>query len=409
MDYRLADHGERVAWLVYRLMEDRGGYDAEQVSRVCALAFLHDLGTYKTETLDSLAGVEALTGFEMGESAPHAAYGYVFLDAMLPGCSYTDLVFYHHLPWRCLPATGCPHPELVSMICLADRFDLLTATGKGQAVAPLLQTYRGSLFSPEETDRLLRLDADGALQRALTTGSYRAGLAEALLELPVSPQQRLEYLQALVCTIDFRSPHTVTHTLTMASLALELGRRFGLPERRLDEIYLAGLLHDLGKVVTPIDILEKPGRLTDYEFSIMRDHVLVTEAILAGAVDDAILQMAIRHHERLDGTGYPRGLTAQELTLEQMLLAVADVASALLGRRSYKQPMSGEQVRRILQEEAQAGHLSPLVVERFLADFDAILCAAEEQGRGAMQRYQSIVARYPEALKTLARLSAQPV
>ena len=95
------------------------------------------------------------------------------------------------------------------------------------------------------------------------------------------------------------------------------------------------MFHDLGKIGIPLEILENPGRLTLEDMAVMKTHVEKTAVILNGWVSEEIRDLALRHHEKLNGTGYPDGLSASQLTLPQRILAVADIFSALTGERSY--------------------------------------------------------------------------
>ena len=158
----------------------------------------------------------------------------------------------------------------------------------------------------------------------------------------------------LVYSIDFRSEHTVVHTMSTVNFAMQLGRLMGLGAKELQSLYYGALLHDLGKVAIPLDILESPGRLEEKDMRVMRAHVRITEMILSGLVDEEVLEIAARHHEKLDGTGYHKGLTEKDLTLPQQIAAVADMLSALYGKRSYKDSFDSGKIRKILQEIGRA-------------------------------------------------------
>ena len=143
-----------------------------------------------------------------------------------------------------------------------------------------------------------RFDVLGVLR----TSDARANPFRFADELPVAGEAA-SYLDMLVHVIDFRSRHTVTHTVTTAWVAYELGLRLTKDEEAVARIYCGALLHDLGKIGVPLGILEKPGKLSPDEMAIMRTHVTLTEDILAGCVDEDVLHAAVRHHEKLDGSG----------------------------------------------------------------------------------------------------------
>ena len=145
----------------------------------------------------------------------------------------------------------------------------------------------------------------------------------------------------------------VTHSRSVADKALEIARKH--PELNLDLAFIeeAAMLHDIGKIKTPTAILEKAGRLTSQERSVMELHVVHTREIIKNTVLPEVLEIAARHHEKLDGSGYPQGLNAADLTLPQRILAVADIASALVSKRSYKEKMSKSSVVKILNDMVQ--------------------------------------------------------
>ena len=196
----------------------------------------------------------------------------------------------------------------------------------------------------------------------------------------------------LIVIIDFRSRHTVTHTMITASTAVQLGRRCGVSKYEQQALGIAGMFHDLGKIGIPLEILENPGRLTQEDMAVMKTHVEKTAVILNGWVSEEIRDLALRHHEKLNGTGYPDGLSASQLTLPQRILAVADIFSALTGERSYKQAYTLERSCRILAEMRDAGQLDAQVVDAVLSDPQGLADVNEQNCRDILDSYQRIQA-----------------
>lgn len=144
-------------------------------------------------------------------------------------------------------------------------------------------------------------------------------------------------IHAISKVVEIRDPYTASHQRRVAGLAWALARELGLSQWAIIGIHVAGLLHDVGKIVVPIEILSKPGRLNQYEYSIIKSHCLVGYQILQKVdfpwpVNQAILQ----HHERLDGSGYPEGLTGDAIVLVARILGVADVVEAMASHRPYR-------------------------------------------------------------------------
>ena len=159
-------------------------------------------------------------------------------------------------------------------------------------------------------------------------------------------------------------------------------------------IYCGALLHDLGKIGVPLGILEKPGKLSPDEMAIMRTHVTLTEDILAGCVDEDVLHAAVRHHEKLDGSGYPRGLTAAELAPAERIVAVADVVSALVGTRSYKDAFPKQKVLALLRDQAERGLLDAEAVRVMARDYDQIMATVARASAPVAEAYRRVQEEY---------------
>jgi len=166
-----------------------------------------------------------------------------------------------------------------------------------------------------------------------------------------------------------RDPYTAGHQLRVASLVKVIGAQLGLDADMLKGLYVASLIHDIGKISVPSEILSKPGKLSEIEFDFLKEHAQVGYDILKDIefpwpVADAVLQ----HHERLDGSGYPQGLRGEDIILEARILAVADVSEAMLSHRPYRPALPME----TLIEELKAGsgvHYDAKVVDACLTCF----------------------------------------
>jgi putative nucleotidyltransferase with HDIG domain/PAS domain S-box-containing protein len=144
-------------------------------------------------------------------------------------------------------------------------------------------------------------------------------------------------VKALANAVEVRDPYTSGHQLRVAVLACAIAREMGLPEERIEVLRIAGGLHDIGKIRIPAEILSKPTRLSNYEFDLIKTHPTIGFDIIKtvdfpGQVDEIVVQ----HHERMDGSGYPKGLQGDEVLLESRILAVADVVEAMVSHRPYR-------------------------------------------------------------------------
>lgn len=144
-------------------------------------------------------------------------------------------------------------------------------------------------------------------------------------------------VKVLALALEKRDPYTSGHQKRVADLAVAIASKMGLDEFTIEGIRLGGIIHDIGKIYVPADILNRPGKLTDAEFEIIKSHPQVGLEIMCD-IDFLwpIKEIIIQHHERLDGTGYPKGLKENEIVLEAKIIAVADVVEAINSHRPYR-------------------------------------------------------------------------
>ena len=195
---------------------------------------------------------------------------------------------------------------------------------------------------------------------------------------------RLETLERLAMAAEFRDDDTGEHTRRVARTARLLARALRVPEADVERVSLAAPLHDVGKIAVPDAVLLKPGRLSRAEYQVVQRHVLVGEEILGGSSSPVLqtaAEIALHHHERWDGRGYPAGLTGNEVPLPARLVAVADVFDALTHQRPYKEAWPLDvAVEEILEQSA--GHFDPDVVAAFATlDHAALVAPAPAAGR----------------------------
>jgi HD-GYP domain-containing protein (c-di-GMP phosphodiesterase class II) len=161
-------------------------------------------------------------------------------------------------------------------------------------------------------------------------------------------------VRALLVRLAEKDAYTETHTRGVALRAVQVGEELGLPRGRMRELATGALVHDVGKLSVPNAILQKPASLNDSEFAIIKRHPGLGSELLAelGGFSKLVSRLVLDHHERLDGSGYPRGLRAEDLDLETRVLAVCDVFDALISRRVYREAWTQAEATALLRREA---------------------------------------------------------
>src|SRR5919108_160094 len=216
---------------------------------------------------------------------------------------------------------------------------------------------------------VLRAQEAGAADYWETPCSLRDALGriEAFLRLKnYIDEQAKAVVLSLARSVETRHSSADQHSGQLADYAAKLGQNLGMTEEELEELRLGCLLHDIGKVAIPDSILLKPARLSTEETEIVREHPVTGEKICAPLRSlRGILPMIRHHHERMDGSGYPDGLSGEEIPLKARILQVADVYDALVKDRPYRAALGPEEALEILRREAALGWLDPALVWKF--------------------------------------------
>ncbi|MCR0440829.1 HD domain-containing protein [[Clostridium] innocuum] len=222
-------------------------------------------------------------------------------------------------------------------------------------------------------------------------------------EIPFTESEGKAYLHMLSYAIDFRSEYMVAHTITTTSVSTTLAALCDYHPTEIEKVYYGALLHDIGKVAIPVTILDFPGRLSPQDMAVMQSHVTYSMKILHGVVDEEIEHIAVRHHEKLNGKGYPLGLKEEALTTSERIVAIADIISALIGKRSYKEAYDLEKIKEILQEMAEGQYLDDRIVQIACDNLPHILQTVKRDCTPVIAMYQEIRRDYEHRIAQLDR------
>lgn len=396
LDYRIVDHGQRVAYIMHHMLMNDARYSDNDRGRIMLLCELHDIGAFKTEDIDTLAKDNIAMKFESKNTIKHSAYGYLFLKTFSILNELADAVLFHHFRYDDIQKSDCVNKDIAAKLLFADKMDFFINFGNVKISRELLSGYRDRIFSAADIDRFLELDERFGISEKLRDGNYLEELLEIHNNIALNEEELLSFLKTLGFFIDFRSEFTVLHNISTVGFSMEIAKLMGLSRDEQEKIYYGSTLHDVGKIGTSIMVLEKSEKLDDFEYNMIKDHIIASEVILKGCVDEDILQIAIRHHEKLDGSGYSRGLTGADLTTPQRIVCVADILSALYGKRSYKNPFPAEKIIGILQNMAEKGQLSKEIVAVVAENYTDIISRMDEKSHDTIERYKKMQDDYVE-------------
>jgi HD-GYP domain-containing protein (c-di-GMP phosphodiesterase class II) len=370
------------------VLESRREFDRKELRDICILAMLHDIGAYKTEEIDKMVV------FETTDVWNHSIYGYLFLHYFSPIKELAEVILFHHAECDELGYLDNPeHQVLSQLISLCDRADVfILHKGSAGDFRNYIEKNRDKKFRGDIIDMFLEsgINIDNILDGIDSDEAFR----QLLYDTPMTDEAVNQYMKMIVLMIDFRSRYTVIHTIVTTCVAKFLARLLGVGENEIEEIKTGSMLHDIGKIGISVNILEKPGRLSDDEMEIMRTHVDITNKIIKGSVNDSIRLIAVRHHEKLDGTGYPKQLNGDNIDSFERIVAVADILSALYGKRSYKEAFPKEKIFATMNGMSENNLLDPEIVKLVTEHFDEIIQEINREAKPIEQVYNDMNEEY---------------
>jgi HD-GYP domain-containing protein (c-di-GMP phosphodiesterase class II) len=224
---------------------------------------------------------------------------------------------------------------------------------KGRAMGFLTVDHREAGVYDDETAEMVQTFASQAAIAIENARLYQEAQRELAERKRAEQEVRQSYVKlqtafrgtvnTLVSAIEMRDPYTAGHQQRVTQLACALASEMGLPEEQIEGLRMAGLIHDLGKINVPADILSKPGQLSEIEFGLIKMHPQIGHDILkAIEFPWPVADIVLHHHERMDGSGYPQELSDDEILLEARILSVADVVEAMVSHRPYRAAHSTE-------------------------------------------------------------------
>lgn len=379
------DHHKRTAQISYGLGLQLNLPPHELRDLVIAAA-LHDVGGLTRK--DRLVALD----FEFQDPYGHAVTGYLLLKSFAPFLKPADIVRFHHVPWqdgRGAEFDGLPVPEASHILQLADRIAVLIdpktdVLDQVNEITARIRAQAGERFHPRHVHALEALAEkeafwlDAVYLRDLNSLGRRLDWSSA----SGNADDFLGLTNLFRRIIDFRSQFTATHSAGVAAVAEWLACACNFSPADCRTIHLAGLLHDLGKLSVPSEIIEKQGRLTAGEYALMRRHTYYTFHLLEPLkVLDVIRVWASFHHERMDGRGYPFHLAENEIPLGARIVTVADIFTALTEDRPYRGGMNLQEAFKIISDSASQHQLDLQVVNTLynnLEKVDRVRCLAQQ-------------------------------
>ena len=363
-------HGKRVGIMAAecrRILD----VDPMQTTFMLELGLLHDIGVSSTRVHTHL-----VEEFDWEGSQEHAQIGSDLLARFPPLAQMALPIRYHHTRWDRLTATGIDPAvaRQANLIMLVDRVDAMATSycraknvlQHKDAIRAMVAKHSGTYFAPDLVEAFQTASRAEAFWLRMEPRSVHNYLRDQLAHAqPFTVTiNELRYLARIFAQIvDAKSPFTAEHSLGVSRLSRFLAEKIGVRPDDCDKIEIAGLLHDLGKLRVPDEILEKPAKLDQVEWLSISAHTFETYQILhnINGFED-IARWAAYHHEEPDGSGYPFHLKAEDMPLEARIIRVADIFQAMAQDRPYRKGFSDGDVIEFLIQMAKQGRVDAEIV-----------------------------------------------
>ncbi|MDD2361785.1 MAG: HD domain-containing protein [Oscillospiraceae bacterium] len=379
-----------MAYLSYRLAQ-RMDMPEKARRNILLQGLLHDIGALSLDERLSLLEEEPI------KNGSHAFRGGTLLSGCIPLQELAEGVRYHHLPWnngQGLFFRNIPVPIESHILHLADRVcasfsntsNILADIGD---VLSKIKLQENLNFSPEIMSVLFELESKEHIWLEFADSAPLRHLPESAIDnSKLDLDGVLSIAKVFSHIIDFRSHFTATHSAGVARIAEKLAEQAGMTVEERKMIIIAGCLHDLGKLGVQGSILEKPGKLDYREFSAIRAHTFYTYKLLnmIGGFS-TINQWASFHHERLDGTGYPFHMKAEQLTLGSRIMTVSDIFNAITENRPYRKGMGKNEIVEVIKDMSDNGKICSDVAHILLADIDFYISLSKATQKLAADDY----------------------
>ena len=392
-------HSLRTAYLAWKLTQKIDDKELN-LRNIVILALYHTLGYFREDTIFGYNPHDSNIDFYSEEKSITSKYVFscYYLKYMTPLGDDALALEYFTQPFNEDMKHFLYQERYKSIIYLCARISTYLYHHGDEYLPDDIDELAPGFFDPEYVSAFKIANQDNELIEAIKDDKFVDELSSYITTITFEQEESAMLEKLLIYFLDFKSTYTVTHAINTSCYALSLGTRMKLNSDELSELFCSAILHDIGKIAIPQRILEFPGKLTPEDMGIMRHHVNHSRRILSGHAPEQIIENVYRHHEKLNGKGYPMHITGDKLTLIQRILTVADITSALNDSRSYKSEFSTEKTKAIISKMTEDGELDASISKFVLEDFDAIVSEQQYLYKNLRVDFSQVLARHSDYL-----------
>lgn len=392
---RPMEHGSRVAYMVYLMLREKGRYEEFELADIVMLTTMHDIGAYMTEE----GKINDILRYESRDSMAHSIYGYLFFKYLSPVPDLARVIMYHHTDYEVLQKVDYAYKDIAQYINIAEKMDIYSTSMGTQFDMRMFEKMADTKLSADGLTLFYQIEAKYGVFDKIKSGEYMQELDEIIGYMIYNNEDKRKFMEMLMYCLGFRSRVMVMDNITTVCVCEDIAREMLLSDVEREILYYGALIHDIGMLAIPREIIEAPRKLEPEEVQKLRTHVEIAENALKDKVQSEVVSIALAHHERCDGSGYPHHLKDMQMNMPQRILQVADVVTALVNPRSYRKEMPKEKVIAILNDEASKHHLKQPVVSILVKSYDKIMERVKTESAEIMKMYETLNMQYERISK----------
>lgn len=390
MNPTVSGHQKRVCFISAQIGKAMG-LSGARLRDLSIASLLHDIGAF------SLKEWQEAMQFEFNSPHDHAQSSYLLLRMVPSFSGVASQVLFHHLPWNRSHVEISGEKVMVEshIIHLSDRVEILIQKSRNvlsqiHGIRSVIHEEMGEKFAPEVVEAFMDIGRKESFWLDIVNPQTVSLLSEDLrfFEENLDWDELMRFCEMIGYFIDFRSRFTAVHTGGVSACSHHLARKMGFDDKASERMRLAGLLHDIGKLAIPLEILEKEASLTDQEMNVIKTHSYYTHSALRRIPQIAdIADWACSHHEKLNGNGYPFKKSQDEMDLGCRIVACADIFTALMEDRPYRKGMSQKESLDLMTQMVKAGDIDNEVVETLIRHSEALNAIRQTTQEKERQNY----------------------
>lgn len=390
IDPRPMNHGMRVAYLIYKMLQCTEKYEEYEMADIAMLVTFHDIGSYKTDNLAQLLK------YESKETMPHSTYGYLFLRYLSPFGERAKALLYHHTDNTSLARMEL-EPEIrtvAALINVADKMDIYHKAMGDKFNYIILDKYAGSRLSADCLKLFKQAMEKEDLFQRIDDQSYLDELDTLFDNLIFTNEDKENYIRTIMYLLGFRSVRLVAAAAQSTGIGAELGKKMMLSKEEMKALYYASVLHDIGMMAVPLRLLNAPKKLPEEDMKKIEEHVKITDRLLRGRLKDTAADAAVTHHERCNGSGYPYHKKDAQFSTIQRILQTADMTASMATARRDRPAKSKQEICEILKSEVEQKKLNGQIVSLLTQGYDTIMERARNDSADVMAKFDKVKKAY---------------